>query len=171
MDIRQLTFEDSSFDVCVDKATLDAMLYGSLWDPPDEVKVNVKSYVDEVARVLKPGGKWLYVTWRQPHFIRPFISREGVWNMEVETLSDGAGMFEYFGSFLNEDVKLNSCRTVVATQTTWCRSRQYGDQLLHSATISFGTNGCRMFSSVSSGTQSKTPCTVSIGCPLYRART
>lgn len=48
MDIRHLTYENGSFDVCIDKATLDAMLYGSLWDPEDEVKQNVKLYVDEV---------------------------------------------------------------------------------------------------------------------------
>ena len=49
MDIRSLTFENNSFDVCIDKATLDAMLYGSLWDPEDEVRENVKAYVDEVS--------------------------------------------------------------------------------------------------------------------------
>jgi len=27
------------------------MLYGSLWDPEDEVKANVKAYVDEVRRL------------------------------------------------------------------------------------------------------------------------
>ena len=48
MDIRALTFDDNSFDVAIDKATLDAMLYGSLWDPEDEVKENVRRYVDEV---------------------------------------------------------------------------------------------------------------------------
>jgi len=30
------------------QGTLDAMLYGSLWDPEDEVKKNVGAYVDEV---------------------------------------------------------------------------------------------------------------------------
>jgi len=48
MDIRKLTYQDFSWDICIDKATLDAMLYGSLWDPEDEVRENVKSYVDEV---------------------------------------------------------------------------------------------------------------------------
>ena len=28
MDIRSLTFPANSFDICIDKATLDAMLYG-----------------------------------------------------------------------------------------------------------------------------------------------
>lgn len=49
MDVRHMTIPASSFDVAIDKATLDAMLYGSLWDPPDEVKQNVKAYVDEVS--------------------------------------------------------------------------------------------------------------------------
>ncbi|KAK3666386.1 hypothetical protein LTR22_002690 [Elasticomyces elasticus] len=97
MDIRHLTFEAESFDICIDKATLDAMLYGSLWDPEDEVRANVKAYVDEVARVLKTGGVWIYVTWRQPHFIKPLISREGVWSLDVEVLGGGEGGFEYFG--------------------------------------------------------------------------
>ncbi|KAK8203596.1 hypothetical protein M8818_005246 [Zalaria obscura] len=47
MDIRSLEFDDASFDIAIDKATLDAMLYGSLWDPEDEVKENVRRYVDE----------------------------------------------------------------------------------------------------------------------------
>jgi hypothetical protein len=50
MDIRSLTYEDNTFDIVIDKATLDAMLYGSLWDPEDEVRDNVKRYVDEVRK-------------------------------------------------------------------------------------------------------------------------
>lgn len=100
MDVRKMTFANSSFDVAIDKATLDAMLYGSLWDPEDEVKQNVGAYVDEVARILKPGGMWLYITWRQPHFIKPLLAREGTWTVEAETLAEqpgGGGMLEYFG--------------------------------------------------------------------------
>lgn len=50
--------------------------------------------------MLKPGGKWLYITWRQPHFIRPLLQRPEVWNFQAETLAEeagGGGMFEYFG--------------------------------------------------------------------------
>lgn len=95
-----MAFPESSFDIVIDKATLDAMLYGSLWDPSDEVKENVGRYVDEVARVLKHGGTLLYITWRQPHFIRPLLQRPGIWETSVETLAEqpgGGGMFEYFG--------------------------------------------------------------------------
>lgn len=49
MDVRKMKFPDASFDIAIDKATLDAMLYGSLWDPEDSVKQNVKAYVDEVS--------------------------------------------------------------------------------------------------------------------------
>jgi hypothetical protein len=42
----------------------------------------------------------LYITWRQPHFIRPLLQREGIWKLETETLAEqpgGGGMLEYFG--------------------------------------------------------------------------
>lgn len=45
MDIRSLAFSDATFDVCIDKATLDAMLYGSLWDPEPEARANIGACV------------------------------------------------------------------------------------------------------------------------------
>ena len=72
------------------------MLYGSQWDPPDEVQESVRRYVTEVGRVLKPGGKWIYITFRQPHFVLPQLSRPGAWKTAVERLEDGPGTFEYF---------------------------------------------------------------------------
>ena len=101
-----------------EKGTLDAMLHGSLWNPEDDVKANVGAYVDEVgasrrkpligtdvgkvARVLKPGGHWLYITYRQPHFLKPLLAREGVWTLSVDTLEDAPGTFEYFGFILTK---------------------------------------------------------------------
>ncbi|KAK4991673.1 hypothetical protein LTR50_001681 [Elasticomyces elasticus] len=108
MDVRHTEFDAESIDVAIDRATLDALLYGSLWDPEDEVRANVKAYVDEVARILKPGGKWLYITWRQPHFLRPLLQRPDIWDLEVESLADqpgGGGMFEYFGFLMVKHVQ------------------------------------------------------------------
>jgi hypothetical protein len=48
MDVRKMSFAPSTFEIAIDKATLDAMLYGSLWDPEPEVRKNVGEYVDEV---------------------------------------------------------------------------------------------------------------------------
>jgi EEF1A lysine methyltransferase 4 len=69
----QKDFAGERFDVAIDKSTLDTMLYGSLWDPDSEVRENVGAYVDEVARALIPGGRWLHITYRQPHFLRPLL--------------------------------------------------------------------------------------------------
>jgi len=52
--------------------------------------------------VLKPGALWLYITWRQPHFLRKLIERPETWTVEVETLADGGGMFEYFGFIMRK---------------------------------------------------------------------
>lgn len=48
MDVRRMGLESATFDIAIDKGTLDAMLHGSLWDPEDDVKANSKAYVDEV---------------------------------------------------------------------------------------------------------------------------
>lgn len=48
MDVRRMNFAGSKFDVAIDKGTLDAMLHGSLWDPPADVRKNVADYVNEV---------------------------------------------------------------------------------------------------------------------------
>lgn len=57
IDVRDMSgsIAGESVDVAIDKGTLDAMLHGSLWDPPEEVRENVGRYVDEVC------GMW----WRQ----------------------------------------------------------------------------------------------------------
>jgi len=72
------------------------MLYGSQWDPPDEVQEHARRYVDEVTRILKPSGRWLYITFPQPHFVKPRLFRDELWNVVVERLEDGPGTFEYF---------------------------------------------------------------------------
>ena len=46
-------FEDESFEVAIDKGTLDAMISGSLWDPPPEVRKNTSEYIDEVDEPLE----------------------------------------------------------------------------------------------------------------------
>lgn len=89
-----------------EKGTLVAMLYGSLWDPEDEVMANVKAYADEVARCLKSGGKWLYIIFRQPHFLRLLLKREGTWKIEEQTLGGRDGTFEYFAFVITRSTVL-----------------------------------------------------------------
>lgn len=98
MGFRKLQVSDASFDLAVDKGTSDAVLHGSLWDPEEDVKVNAKAYVDIVARVLKPGGKLLHFTYRQTHSLKLILQKPNKWDIQVETLEDAPGIFEYFGS-------------------------------------------------------------------------
>jgi hypothetical protein len=49
-DVRDmLSVPDKSIDVAFDKGTLDAMIHGSPWSPPDEVLENTGRYMKEVS--------------------------------------------------------------------------------------------------------------------------
>ena len=92
------------------QGTLDAMLYGSLWDPEDEVKANVKAYVDEVRRLGFPqclkmfGAVIEYHTWTGcPH---PRAPRDvAIYNLPAAALSEATtckrGSVEFGGPFLD----------------------------------------------------------------------
>lgn len=54
-DVRDMKdFENDSFDAAIDKGTLDAMIHGSIWNPPEDVRRDTGSYVDEVS------GVWIF---------------------------------------------------------------------------------------------------------------
>ena len=49
MDVRGMEeIPSHSIDVAFDKGTLDAMIYGSGWNPPNEVRENTGRYMREV---------------------------------------------------------------------------------------------------------------------------
>ncbi|KAF8449172.1 S-adenosyl-L-methionine-dependent methyltransferase [Boletus edulis BED1] len=76
MDVRSLSFEDASFDVAIDKGTMDAMMTSStsVWDPPEDIIKDCTAEVSEVLRVLRPSGTFLYITFGQPHFRERFLT-------------------------------------------------------------------------------------------------
>jgi EEF1A lysine methyltransferase 4 len=57
--------------------------------------------------VLKGDGVFLYITYRQPHFVRPILNRNNEWDLEMEVLG-GEGSFEYFGFVLRKGKKAES---------------------------------------------------------------
>lgn len=103
-DVRNLNhLTDGSVDVAFDKGTLDAMIYGSGWNPPDEVRDNTSKYMSEVHRVLKDDGGFLYITFRPPHFIRPLLNpADSLWELEMQTLESDKGTFPYYGYVLRK---------------------------------------------------------------------
>lgn len=54
MDVRDMeSICDASVGVAFDKSTLDAMIHGSPWNPPQEVRDNVSAYLREVCDVSR----------------------------------------------------------------------------------------------------------------------
>lgn len=94
MDVRNLSFQADSFDVAIDKGTMDAMMTakGDVWDPPQQVVDDCTKEVDETLRVLKKGGLFIYLTFGQPHFRRRFLTRPGT-TLEIKELGDA---FHYY---------------------------------------------------------------------------
>lgn len=111
MDVRDmLGVANASIDVAIDKGTLDAMIHGSPWDPPEEVRGDTERYTDEVVRVLRAGGVFLYITCRQPRFVEVMLERRG-WEVRMEVLRGGEGpliiMVLWLGRVVEMEVRRN----------------------------------------------------------------
>ncbi|KAL7926377.1 S-adenosyl-L-methionine-dependent methyltransferase [Trichoderma austrokoningii] len=97
MDVRNMVgIPDKSIDVAFDKGTLDVMMHGSSWNPPREVRENASKYLKEVYRVLKDHGVLLYVTFKQPHFVKPLLNADDMWDIDMQVLRDESS-FDYYG--------------------------------------------------------------------------
>ena len=70
MDVRKLNYEDNSFDLAVDKSTIDALLCG------DDAFINVAKRIKEVQRVLKVGGYYMIVSYGTPEYRMLHLSRK-----------------------------------------------------------------------------------------------
>lgn len=95
MDVRSLEFGDDTFDIVIDKGTMDAMMAvkDDPWNPPEQVVQDCTKEVDEVIRVLRKGsGVFLYLTFGQPHFRKRFLTRPGT-TLEVKQLGEA---FHYY---------------------------------------------------------------------------
>ena len=62
MDVRELKYDDNSFDLAVDKSTIDALLCG------EDAFINVAKMIKEVQRVLKVGGYYMIVSYGSPEY-------------------------------------------------------------------------------------------------------
>jgi ubiquinone/menaquinone biosynthesis C-methylase UbiE len=122
MDMTNLTFEDSSFDVVIDKAAMDALAVdeGDVWDPEVSVIQNVHRMCVGIRRVLKTGGTHIQISFAQPHFrtkylmgyrhsgaeVSPYESHQGHadiyrWDLSFRTINKGAGSLDSFMYIMN----------------------------------------------------------------------
>lgn len=84
MDFRDMKIlQDCTFNLVFDKGSLDALWSdgGSQWDPSETVLKDIHLSLDEVLRVLKPDGRFISITFGQPHFRLPHMERLGKWNL------------------------------------------------------------------------------------------
>lgn len=44
---------------------------------------------------------FLYITYRQPHFMKPLLNSTGIWHLEMDVLS-GESSFDYYGFILKK---------------------------------------------------------------------
>ncbi|KAJ3732090.1 S-adenosyl-L-methionine-dependent methyltransferase [Lentinula guzmanii] len=95
MDVRDLKFDDNSFDVAIDKGTMDAMMTvkGDIWNPPQQVVDDCTKEVNEVIRTLRKGtGVFIYLTFGQPHFRKRYLTVPGT-TLETRELGEA---FHYY---------------------------------------------------------------------------
>eukprot|EP01006_Ploeotia_vitrea_P031673 TRINITY_DN63987_c0_g1_i4.p1 TRINITY_DN63987_c0_g1~~TRINITY_DN63987_c0_g1_i4.p1 ORF type:complete len:212 (+),score=31.48 TRINITY_DN63987_c0_g1_i4:28-663(+) len=105
MDIRELQFDSDTFDVVLDKATMDAFVPKEIYgEAPNE---NCQTMVNEVKRVLKGGGQFVQITFGQPHmrkkYFQPLLEQgkaetgdvKYTWKLEMKTLG-GQGFIDYY---------------------------------------------------------------------------
>lgn len=65
-DIREMTYPGESFDVIVDKATVDALLADKSEQDEDGVCPDVAKTLNEFVRVLKPKGYFIWISFGRP---------------------------------------------------------------------------------------------------------
>jgi len=96
MDVKNMTYPNETFDVCIDKGTMDALVCDvkDVWNPEEEVMLRAHLMCTEVSRVLKPQGIYIQITFTQPHFRRKFLERaEYNWTFESNSIGEA---FHYF---------------------------------------------------------------------------
>ncbi|XP_028831114.1 EEF1A lysine methyltransferase 4 [Denticeps clupeoides] len=108
MDARHLAFPDASFDVVLEKGTLDAMLVEEKdpWHISMEATNFLQQVLSEISRVLRPGGRFISLTFAQPHFRKRLYARtEYGWSVRHHTYGDG---FHYFLYVLTKGEELSA---------------------------------------------------------------
>ncbi|KAF3699290.1 Endothelin-converting enzyme 2 [Channa argus] len=107
MDVRKLSFPDASFDVILEKATLDAIMVEEKtpWEVSPQTACFIHQALTQISRCLKPGGRFVSVTFAQPFFRKRLYSRnEYNWSIKHDSYGEG---FEYFVYIMTKGEELS----------------------------------------------------------------
>jgi len=91
-DVFAMKFEDNSFDVIIDKGTLDAVY-------PEDTEVNltrVRGLFQKILEVLRPDGNYFIISLLQEHILTAILeSFEGLYVKIYEVLIENSKMFPF----------------------------------------------------------------------------
>ncbi|XP_054756592.2 EEF1A lysine methyltransferase 4-like [Lytechinus pictus] len=127
MDIKDLKFPDCSFDVVLEKGTLDALVANEKdpWNISEEGFDVMNQSLTQVSRVLKPAGRFLSLTFAQPHFRRPLLARSVFkWDIELVILGE---QFHFF-FFAMEKGKEMSAKDKELEKKTMLKMQSYAEE-------------------------------------------
>jgi ubiquinone/menaquinone biosynthesis C-methylase UbiE len=94
MDVRDIKYSDSMFDLAVDKSTIDALLCG------EKSFLNIAKMLKEVQRVLKDGGIYMAISYGKPE--------NRVFHFEKEHLSFDINIFTIKKAYYMEENNENN---------------------------------------------------------------
>eukprot|EP00026_Physarum_polycephalum_P003144 Phypoly_transcript_03153.p1 GENE.Phypoly_transcript_03153~~Phypoly_transcript_03153.p1 ORF type:complete len:779 (+),score=240.35 Phypoly_transcript_03153:50-2338(+) len=85
MDMLQTKYEDASFDLVLDKGALDALVS----EDTESVRDDAQRMFKEIARVLRPGGRYVCVTLAQEHVLSKLLAFFGAiaWKLRIVRLA------------------------------------------------------------------------------------
>ncbi|NWX94647.1 EFMT4 methyltransferase, partial [Nothoprocta pentlandii] len=108
MDMRALRFPDASFDVVLEKGALDSLLTEERdpWRVSAQGAAALHQVLAEVSRVLRPGGRFVSISFAQPHFRKPHYAQEAFgWSLRHAPYGDA---FHYFLYVMRKGERLAS---------------------------------------------------------------
>ena len=121
-DVTNMEFKNSSFDLAIDKSTIDALLCG------DDAYIMVGKMMKECQRVLKKGGHYFAISFGNPearahHFQSPFLSVTNFqYTIKEEGSTDDKAHFVYVWK-----KKADADRVSAANFDSWLRKEQGED--------------------------------------------
>lgn len=111
MDCRSLNFAESTFDVVLEKATIEVFMVGekSPWNVSEPTLNNIEQMASEITRVLRPShGQFFSISFTAPHFRLPLFNRVFQDQMKTANFAQLGDHFHYYFYRLTNDPAIQS---------------------------------------------------------------